>query len=47
MTVQEAANELGVNPKVVYYAIATNKIKPKKRGDLYWITPAMLKKLTT
>jgi hypothetical protein len=44
-TVYQAAEKLGVKPKVIYYAIATNKIKPKKFANVYQITESQLQKL--
>lgn len=45
MTVEQAAQQLGKTPRQIYYAIAINKIKPKKINENYWITPSQLKKL--
>lgn len=45
LTVEQAAKELGVTKRVIYYAIATNRIKAKKIADVYWIEPRELNKL--
>ena len=44
-TVEQASAKSGLTPRQIYYAIAINKIKPKKYGDVYQITEAQLKKL--